>query len=84
MVQEGTPNLDLTLRGYPMKFCSVLDKAAHNTHQIVAPHARQMRNVCVVPIGRADLGGADACKLRVAHVCVYERSGTKALSKNPP
>ena len=27
--------------------------------------------------------GADACKLRAAHICVCERSGTKALSKTP-
>ena len=34
IVQEGTPNLNVTLKGYPKKFWGLLDKVAHKTQQI--------------------------------------------------
>ena len=34
MVQEGTPNLNVTLKGYPKKFWGLLDKVAHKTQQM--------------------------------------------------
>ena len=35
MVQEETPNLNVTLKGYPKKFWGFLDKVAHKTHQMI-------------------------------------------------
>ena len=35
MVQEGTANLNVTVKGYPKKFWGLLDKVAHKTQQII-------------------------------------------------
>ena len=34
MVQEETPNLNVTLKVYPKQFWGMLDKVAHKTQQI--------------------------------------------------
>ena len=33
MVQEGTPSLNVTLKGCPMKFWGLLGEVAHKTHK---------------------------------------------------
>ena len=35
MVQEGTPNLNLTLKGYPKKFWGLFGLKAHKTYQMI-------------------------------------------------
>ena len=41
MVQEGTPNLNVTLKGYPRKFWGLLDKVAHKTQQMIQYHPKR-------------------------------------------
>ena len=41
MVQEGTPNLHVTLKGYPNKFSGLLDKVANKTQQMIQFHPKR-------------------------------------------
>ena len=41
MVQEGTPNHNVTLKGYPKNFWGLLDKVAHKTHQMTLFHPKK-------------------------------------------
>ena len=41
MVQEGTLNLNVTLKGYPKNFWGLLDKVAHRTQQITQFHSKR-------------------------------------------
>ena len=41
MVQEGTPNLNATLKGYPKKFWGLFGKVAHKTQQMIPFHSKR-------------------------------------------
>ena len=41
MVQEGTPNLYATLKGYPKKFWGLFGKVAHKTQQMIPLHSKR-------------------------------------------
>ena len=41
MVQEGTLNLNVTLKGYPKNFWGLLDKVAHRAQQITQFHPKR-------------------------------------------
>ena len=41
MVQEGAPNLNVTLKGYPKKFWGLFGKVAHKTQQITQFHPKR-------------------------------------------
>ena len=42
MVQKGTPNLNVTLKGYTRKFWGLLDKVAHKTHQMTVENSSSL------------------------------------------
>ena len=41
MVQEGTHNLNVTLKGYPRKFWGLFGQKAHKTQQITVFHPQK-------------------------------------------
>ena len=41
IVQEGTPNLNVTLRGNPKKFWGLFGQKAHKTHQVIPFHSKR-------------------------------------------
>ena len=41
MLQEGTPNLNVTLKGYPKKFWGLYGQKAHKTQQITLFHPQK-------------------------------------------
>ena len=41
MVQEGTHNLNVTVKGYPKKFCCLFGQKAHKTQQITLFHPKR-------------------------------------------
>ena len=41
MVQEGTHILNVTLKGYPMKFWGLFGQKAHTTQQITLFHPKR-------------------------------------------
>ena len=41
MVQEGTHNLNVTLKGYPMKFWGLFGQKAHTAQQITLFHPKR-------------------------------------------
>ena len=55
MVEEGTPNPNVSLKGYPKKFWGLLDKVAHKTQQITLFQSRKRRFILNPNGPRTDL-----------------------------